>query len=322
MEINTGDSISSHARFFRMKICSLLPSATEILFALGLGEQIVGVSHECDFPPEARQKTVLIRPCIAPGSDAARIEKQVRELAVRGESIYQVDAEAPAALDPDLIVTQDLCHVCAPTPNDVKAALAILPRQPRVLSLYPHSLDEVCADIRKVGEATGCAGRAEAVVEEFQKTVAAVEGAVAGLPARRIACLEWLDLPYIAGHWFPKMAARAGGIDVLGRAGKPSFRAEWEQILDTRSEVIVIMPCGNNVELARREFQTIKLPSGWNQIPAVQDGAVFLADASGHFSRPGPPLATGVAILARALHSNESLDFPPPGPDLLARASV
>jgi iron complex transport system substrate-binding protein len=314
--------VRSGAKFPDMRICSLLPSATEILFALGLGDQVVGVSHECDFPPMARKKTVLIRPRVPLGGDAAEIDRQVREFIARGESIYEVNLDALAALDPDLIVTQDLCQVCAPTPDDVRSALARLPRQPRVVSLDPHLLDEVCADIRTVGEATGRVAQAERLVGEFHSSVAQVERAVSGQPRRRVVCLEWLDPPYIAGHWVPEMVARAGGIDALGRQGRPSFRAGWEEIVGARPEVMVIMPCGYNVDQATREFQKLSLPSGWDQMPAVQSNFVFLVDASAYFSRPGPRLAAGLAILANAIHAARQLGLPPHGPQLMARASA
>jgi iron complex transport system substrate-binding protein len=288
-----------------MKICSLLPSATEILFALGLGDQVAGVSHECDFPPEARFKPVLIKSRISHTESAAAIDKQVREFLERGESLYSVDFELLRAIEPDLIVTQDLCHVCAATPDDLGAALAHLERQPRVVTLNPHSLADVCADIRAVGEAAGRAEQASAVVAEFEKGIADVERSVAGLDRPRVLCLEWLDPPYVAGHWVPEMVERAGGVDVLGHQGKPSFRVEWETALAARPEVIVIMPCGYGLAAADAEFRNLPLPQGWNDLPAVQDGRVFVVEASGYFSRPGPRLAHGLAILAGAIHAGK-----------------
>src|SRR6202163_1347595 len=179
-----------------MKICSLLPSATEILFALGLGDQIVGVSHECDFPPEARGKPVLIKSRISHTQSAAAIDNQVREFLARGESLYSVDFDVLAAVEPDLIVTQDLCHVCAATPDDLATALARLQRQARIVTLNPHSLADVCADIRTVGEATERSERASAVTAEFERAVAEVERSVTGLPRSKVVCLEWLDPSY------------------------------------------------------------------------------------------------------------------------------
>jgi len=306
-----------------MRICSLLPSATEILFALGLGDQIVGVSHECDSPPEARAKPVLIVSRISHMESAAAIDRQVREFLERGESLYSVDLAALGAIEPDLIITQDLCHVCAATPDDLGAALTHLPRQPQVVTLNPHSLADVCADIRAVAEATGRSGQATAVIAEFERNVAQVERTVAGLPRPRVVCLEWLDPPYVAGHWVPEMVARAGGIDALGRAGEPSFRVEWKTILAARPEVIVIMPCGYGLEQVTKEFRDLTLPKGWHGLPAVRNGHVFLVGASGYFSRPGPRLAAGVAILADALHLGEQVNLTPTGAGLvLARVAA
>jgi iron complex transport system substrate-binding protein len=288
-----------------MKICSLLPSATEILFALGLGDQVPGVSHECDFPPEAQSKAVLIKSRISHAESAAAIDRQVREFLERGESLYSVDIEQLCAIEPDLIITQDLCHVCAATPDDLGAALAHLQRQPRVVTLNPHSLVDVCADIRTVGEATGRAEQANALVAEFERDVARVERSVAGLHRPRVLCLEWLDPPYVAGHWVPEMVERAGGIDVLGSVGKPSFRVDWETALAARPDVIVIMPCGYSLAAAQAEFCNLPLPQGWNDLFAVRNGRVFVVEASGYFSRPGPRLAQGLAILAGAIHNKQ-----------------
>ena len=287
-----------------MKICSLLPSATEILFELGLGDQVCGVSHECDFPPEARSKSVLIKSRISHTDSAAAIDRQVREFLERGESLYSVDFEQLRAIEPDIIVTQDLCHVCAATPDDLGAALAHLKRQPRIVTLNPHSLANVCADIRTVGHATGRTEQADALVADFEAEIAKVESSVAGLHRPRVLCLEWLDPPYVAGHWVPEMVERTGGIDVLGHAGKSSFRAEWEAALAERPEVIVIMPCGYRLADADAEFRNLPLPRGWNDLPAVRDGRVFVVEASGYFSRPGPRLAAGMEILASAIHAN------------------
>ncbi len=288
-----------------MKICSLLPSATEILFALGLGDQVAGVSHECDFPAEAKSKPVLIHSRITHTESAAAIDRQVREFLERGESLYSVDLEKLRGIEPDLIVTQDLCHVCAATPDDLAAALAHLPRQPRVVTLNPHSLADVCSDIRAIGEATGRVEQSHALVAEFQRKVAEVERSVAGLDRPRVLCLEWLDPPYVAGHWVPEMVERAGGVDVLGLAGKPSFRVEWDAVMETRPEAIVVMPCGYRLADALAEFRNLPLPRGWKDLPAVREERVFVVEASGYFSRPGPRLPEGLAILAGAIHAGQ-----------------
>jgi iron complex transport system substrate-binding protein len=306
-----------------MKICSLLPSATEILFALGLGDQVAGVSHECDFPPEARTKPVLIVSRILHTEGAAAIDRQVREFLEQGGSLYSVDLAALGAIDPDLIITQDLCHVCAATPDDLGAALAHLPRQPKVVALNPHSLADVCADIRAVARPTGRSEQATAVIAEFKRDIAQVERAVASLPRPRVVCLEWLDPPYVAGHWVPEMVARAGGVDALGHAGEPSFRVEWGTIFAAQPDVIVIMPCGYGLDQIAREFRDLALPEGWDDLPAVCNGQVFLVEASGYFSRPGPRLAVGVAILADAIHAGQQASLTPPGAGMvLARVAA
>ncbi len=289
-----------------MKICSLLPSATEILYALGLGDDVVGVSHECAFPADDRSKPVLIHSRISPTESAAGIDRQVREFLARGESLYSVDFDVLAAIEPDLIVTQDLCHVCAATPDDLAAALGHLKQQPQIVTLNPHSLADVCADIRAVGAATGSSAKADALVAAFERDVANVEHAVSGLPQLRVVCLEWLDPPYVAGHWVPEMVVRAGGIDVLGHAGKPSF-SMWTvgAVLATQPEVIVIMPCGYKLDQAVAEFRALPLPPRWQDLPAVRNDRVFVVEASGYFSRPGPRLAEGMAILADAIHERE-----------------
>jgi iron complex transport system substrate-binding protein len=305
-----------------MRICSLLPSATEILFALGLGDQVAGVSHECDFPPGAKSKPVLIKSRVTHAGSAAAIDRQVRELLERGESLYSVDFELLRAIEPDLIVTQDLCHVCAATPDDLRAALAHLERQPRVVTLNPHSLGDVCADIRAVGEATCRVEEANQLVAEFEKVIANVERSVAGLDRPRVLCLEWLDPPYVAGHWVPEMVERAGGVDILGRAGKPSFRVEWESALATRPEVIVVMPCGYGLAAAEAEFRALPLPHGWNDLPAARDGRVYVVEASGYFSRPGPRLTEGLKILADAIHAGQRAHLKPSKGMLLTRVAA
>ncbi len=274
-----------------MQICSLLPSATEILFALGLGDSVVGVTHECDFPPEAAKKPPLIRPRVDPQALPAVIDRQVTELVSRGESIYSVDAELLASLAPDLIITQDLCHVCAASPDDLATALARFSKRPKILSLTPHSLADVWDDVRKIGEATGRRRDAQGLAITLQQKVAAIEMRVANTLRPRVLCLEWMDPFYIAGHWVPEMVVKAGGEDVLGRAGEPSFRATAEQIAETAAEIILVMPCGYNSRRAAAEFSFNDLPSNWDRLPAIRDRRVFAVDANSYFSRPGPRLS-------------------------------
>jgi iron complex transport system substrate-binding protein len=285
-----------------MRVVSLLPSATEILFALGLGDSVVGVTHECDFSPEAAKNPPLIRPRVDPHAAPAEIDRQVGEIVRRSQSIYAVDAELLKSLAPDLIVTQDLCHVCAASPDDLATALTRLPKQPRVLSLTPHSLADVWEDIRRVGGATGRGREAQALAITLGQRVAAIEMKVARAAMRpRVLCLEWLDPFYVGGHWVPEMVAKAGGEDALGRAGEPSFRVTTEQIADSRADAIVVMPCGYNLERAVRESKAAHWPDTWCDLPALRERRIFAVDANSYFSRPGPRLADGVAILAQIL---------------------
>ncbi|HET9400421.1 MAG TPA: cobalamin-binding protein [Candidatus Acidoferrales bacterium] len=297
-----------------MRIVSLLPSSTEILFALGLGDSVVGVTHECDFPADAATKRVVVSSRLPENLGASEIDRAVRDFNSRGESIYHVDAEALRELAPGLIITQDLCHVCAASPGDLKAALQTLSRQPRVLSLNPHSLDDVWDDIRAVGAETDRMFEADMLVKQRRSQVERIareSQRLAAAGARpRVACLEWLDPFYNAGHWVPEMVAAAGGEDVLSRAGQPSSQVAWEEIRAAAPDVIFIMPCGYNLEKAEAEFAQLKLPAGWNDLPAVRNGNIFITDANSYFSRPGPRLSEGVAILASALRPEITVDIP------------
>ncbi len=297
-----------------MRICSLLPSATEILYALGLGDSVVGVTHECDFPPDAATKPSLIRPLVNPQESAAEIDRQVSELVARGESIYAVDAELLRSLEPDLIVTQDLCHVCAASPDDLATALARFTKRPRVLALTPHSLRDVWDDVRKIGDVTQRRREAQALSITLEQRVAAIEAkAVKAKTRPRVLCLEWLDPYYVGGHWVPEMVAKAGGRDVLGRAGEPSFRVTGEEIVATGAEIVIVMPCGFAVERGVSEYRAAKLPDGWLDLPAVREGRVFAVDANSYSARPGPRLADGVAILAHLFHPSLFTTPPPAG---------
>jgi iron complex transport system substrate-binding protein len=286
-----------------VRICSLLPAATEILYALGLGDDVLGVSHECNYPPEAAAKPAVIRPRMAAGLSPEEIDREVTERVGRGESLYAVDGERLAQLAPDLIVTQDLCHVCAASPDDLPAALARLERPPQILSLSPKGLADVWDDIRRVGEATGRPREAEGLARRLERRVEEIRSLLAGAPHRpRALCLEWLDPPYLGGHWVPEMVACAGGEDVLGRAGEPSFRRSWDELLAAQPEFVLVMPCGTSLDQAVREYQSAKLPPGWEKLPAVRAGRVFAMDANSYYSRPGPRLVAGIEILAKLFH--------------------
>jgi len=286
-----------------MRIVSLLPSATEILFALGLDHEIVGVSHECDYPPQVRSRRVVIHSRIPPDAPAEEIDRLVREYVSRGESLYSVDAQVLEELAPDLIITQDLCHVCAASPDDLATALTRLAHRPEVLCLNPQDLGDVWRDILWVGEAT-CRGRAaEALLERIGARLERVEKTVSETSARPgVAFLEWLQPFYVGGHWVPEMIALAGGTDVLGSPHKPSFRVSLDDIVAARPEVMLISPCGYDAQRARQEYQSMTLPEEWRSMPAIQQGRVYALEANSFFSRPGPRLVTGVDALAKIFH--------------------
>ena len=286
-----------------MRIVSLLPSSTEILYALGLGDSVVGVTHECDFPLGAAQKPALIKPRIDPHAPPAEIDRQVRELVGRGESIYAIDADLLASLKPDLIVTQDLCHVCAASPDDLATALTRFQTPPRILTLTPHSLNDVWEDIVRVGQATDKVQEAEALIAGLTNRVARVESVAAQISHRpRVLCLEWLEPLYVAGHWVPEMVARAGGEDVLGKPCEPSFTVASEEIAKANPEIILVMLCGYNAARNTTEFHAMQIPESWQRFPAWRERKIFGVDANSYFSRPGPRLADGLEILAHLLH--------------------
>ena len=276
-----------------MRIVSLLPASTEILYAIGAGDSVVGVTHECDFPPDAARKPKLIRPRVDPSAPPVELDRQVRELVERGESIYAVDAELLTNLAPDLIVTQDLCHVCAASPEDLASALSRLPREhsPRVLTFTPRTLADVWAGIRDIGEAVGFGSQAQALAFELEQSVSAIESAMIGVAKRpRVLCMEWFDPPYCGGHWVPEMVRIAGGVDLFGREGEPSFPIPWEQILESEPEAIVLMSCGYDLARNAEVWKSARQPAGWNALPAVQAGRVYAVDANAYFSAAGRDL--------------------------------
>lgn len=286
-----------------MRIVSLLPSATEILFALGLDREVVGVSHECDYPPQARTKRIVIHSRIPANIAAAEIDRLVREFIARGESIYAVDGQALEELAPDLIITQDLCHVCAASPDDLAGLLAHFPERPEVLCLNPQDLGDVWRDILWVGEETRRGRTAEKLLEEIGTRLARLAEAVSNTSERpRVAFLEWLDPLYVGGHWVPEMIELAGGYDALGRCHTPSFRVRPEEVIDAAPDVILVSQCGYDAERARAEYRSMAHSKEWNAIPAVRHGQVYALEANSYFSRPGPRLIIGLEALAKVFH--------------------
>jgi iron complex transport system substrate-binding protein len=287
-----------------MRIASLVPSATEMVFALGLGDRVVAVTHECDYPPGAEQLPHLTRSVIPEGLEQAEIDAAVRERTGRGESLYELDEDVLAELDVDLIVTQAVCEVCAVSFDDVRAVAERLPTQPEVISLDPSTLGEVLADIPRLAAAAGAEEAGEQLAEELGERLEAVESAVEGARRPRVAALEWLDPIYIGGHWVPQMIELAGGEDVLGLPGEKSRTAEWGAVEGVEPEVVVSMPCGYYAEQAAAE--TIR----WRKHLAQLGARVFAVDAAAYFSRPGPRLVDGVELLGHLLHP-ELVPAPP-----------
>jgi iron complex transport system substrate-binding protein len=280
-----------------VRIASLVPSATEMLFALGLGDQVVAVTHECDYPAEAQGKRHLTRSLIPDGLGAGEIDAEVRRLTGEGRHLYELDEPALRELDVDLIVTQAVCEVCAVSFDDVVAVAARLPSRPRVISLDPSNLAEVLADVPRLGEATGVAERAMDLRDELEGRLEAVRTSVAGTDRPRVLALEWLEPPFIGGHWVPEMIDIAGGEDVLGVAGSKSRTADWEELIASHPDVIVAMPCGWNAMQARAEVETRAA-----QVVAIGADRIWAVDAAASFSRPGPRLVEGTELLAHLLH--------------------
>lgn len=286
-----------------MRICTLLPSATEIAFALGLGDSVVAVSHECDFPPEARQKPVVVRGRIDANAHGSReIDALVQEHLSGGEGLYGLDFELFQRLGPELVITQGLCDVCAVGYDQVMAAAAALTPPARVLSLSPGSLGEVLRDITRVGNATGTPERAEALAGTLRERVERIAAGVPqDRPRPRVACLEWLDPLFSAGHWVPEMVELAGGTDVLAAKHESSARVSMETLVNAAPEVLVLMPCGFDERRTLEEWEALKERPEWQAIPAVAAGRVFAVDGSSFFSRPGPRLVDGLEVLARCV---------------------
>ena len=291
-----------------MRICSLLPSSTEIVFALGLGDQLAGVTHECDYPSEAASKPAVTRSLIDhSGSSGAEIHRHVSEAVHAGSSIYALDQALLERIDPSLVLTQELCDVCAVSYGDVQRAVRLLPsdgdNERTVLSLEPTTLGAILDTIISVGAATGAAERAADVTAALRRRIEAVETTAAGAPHRpRVFALEWLDPPFIGGHWVPEMVRLAGGVDGLGREGHPSVQATWAEIAAYDPEIVVLMLCGYHLEECVDEFSMTAMPPEWSKLAAVKSGEVYAVDGSSFYNRPGPRVVDGLEILAEILH--------------------
>ena len=297
----------------RMKICSLLPSATEIVAALGLADHLVGISHECDYPPEITDIPIMVSSkCSTDQRSSKEIDQQVTETLASGDSLYTLNTERLVQAQPDLVITQGLCHVCALTAVQVEEAVRALPQAPHVLSLNPTRLDEVFTDIEQIGAATQRVSRASMFIAHLKDRMNRVTQIVPQSESRpRVACLEWFDPLYVAGHWVPEMVALAGGIDALGTAGEPSRRIGWNDLLQAAPDVLIFMPCGFTIERCRAELRRVEPQWDWSKLTAIQTGNAYLVNASAYFSRPGPRLIDGLEILASILHPSR---FAPSSP--------
>lgn len=285
------------------RICSLLPSATEIVCALGLGDRLVGVTHECDYPLEARDKPRVTSSVIDSGGLSSReIDAAVRDSLAEQATIYHLDRDLLDRLEPDLVLTQELCDVCAVGSNEVREVVGTLSRVPQIVSLEPRTLGEVLDSVLQVGRLTDTMRKAIEVVEGLQDRIEAVRDAVSGRPVTPVLTLEWVDPVFVGGHWVPEMVERAGGHDVLGQSGHPSREVSWAQVVASAPEVVVLMPCGFGLERSIEEFRKACFPPEWQQLPAVRHDRVYAVDGSSYFNRPGPRLVDGVEILASILH--------------------
>lgn len=286
------------------KIVSFLPSATEMACALGLFDQLVGITHECDYPPAIKGKPVVVRNALPiEKMSQSEIDVAVTERMRDGRSLYQVDEKLLQELAPDLILTQDLCQVCAPSGNEVSQVLELLPKKPQILWLTPNSLEQIFANVRELGEATDRAKEAEELVHRARARLEGIAAVTRNLTHRpRVFCMEWLDPVYGSGHWMPEMVRLAGGVDSLSREGSDSVRIPWDQVLEWQPEVLIITPCGFTLEQVIEQSRQLFAYPGWSNVPAVRQGRVYAVDANSYFARPGPRVVDGTELLAHLIH--------------------
>jgi iron complex transport system substrate-binding protein len=286
-----------------MRICSLLPSSTEILYLLELGDSVIGVTHECDFPPEAAAKPQVTESIIDHERlTSFEIDHHVSRSVGRHGSIYRLKEEMLDALQPDLIVTQELCEVCAVSYSEVKHAARVANGKTRVVSLEPNTLDEMLATIQLVGELTDRQALAARRVAELSGRIERVRRQVGGASRPRVYAMEWLDPAFSGGHWVPEMVEIAGGHEVLGRPAEKSARIQPEQVIAAQPDVIVLMPCGFSLERTIEEYRRTPMFEGWFELPAIRNGELYAVNGSAYFNRSGPRLVDGVEILASILH--------------------
>ena len=283
-----------------------------MLFALGLGSDLIAVTHECDYPPAAVELPKITRDVLPAGLSTAQIDAAVKERTLAGQSIYELDIEMLHDLRPDLIVTQALCSVCAVSYDDVRAVAEEIDTQPMVIPLDPHTLGEVLGDARTLAQATGVRDAAVELVRDASARIDRVRLAVRNAKRPRIAALEWLDPPFAAGHWTPQLIEYAGGEDVLGFAGEPSEQRSWQEVEVSRPDIVIVMPCGFDAQIAHREAEMHR-----DQLAAVGAGEVVAVNAAAYFSRPGPRIVDGLELLAHILHPELVPEIPVPPSEAL-----
>ena len=296
---------------------SLLPSATEILFGLGLGDEVVGVTHECDYPPEAVMRPQVTRDVgTREGATSADIHRLVTDAIHGGSSLYALDERLLAELEPDLIVTQELCRVCAVGYEEVNEVVRAIPGDVTVVSIEPTSIEGILNTITTVGSMTEAEDEAVELVEDLRERIRAVEEVVLtrrddGRAPRRAVGLEWLDPPFATGHWVPEQIRRAGGWEVLGSEGERSVETTWQAIRDVDPDVLVLMPCGFDLRATVREWRRTPKPEGWDDLKAVRTGEVVAVNGSAYFSRPGPRVVDGLELLAGIFDPDAFADVGP-----------
>lgn len=288
-----------------MRIVSLVPSATEMLFALGLGSELIAVTHECDYPPAAQELPKITRDVLPAGLSAGEIDSAVKERTLSGRSIYELDAETLRDLRPDLIVTQALCSVCAVSYEDVRRIADEIERRPRVISLDPQTVGEVLGDAGTLARATDRRDAAAQLARTASGRIDRVRLKVRGARRPRVVALEWLDPPFAAGHWVPQLIEYAGGEDVLGFPGERSEERTWKEVAAAQPDVAIVMPCGYDANIAYREAEMHR-----EELAAVGAGEVVAVDASSYFSRPGPRIVEGLELLAHILHPERVPEAP------------
>ncbi len=286
-----------------MRICSFLPSATEIVCALGLADSLVGVTDGCDYPAEVRSKPRIVFSLIDAGLSSAEIEFRIRESALMREPVFKADIERLRLLKPDLILTQGICSVCAMDGDAVFEIADAVNSSPEVAVLDPHDIEGVFDTIKQVGDLTGTSSRADKLVQILREridSVREVSQRKGKLP--RVFCMEWLDPPYTAGHWIPEMVETAGGKNGLGKTGEKSRRVSWDEITDFAPEKVVLMPCGFGIQKTVEESARLSAIPQWSSLPAVEKGEVYAVDSNSHFTRPSPRIAEGIDVLTAIIH--------------------